>query len=197
MLGNDYPGQVCSIARTLEVVGERWTMLILRDVFLGLRRFDDIRDDLGIARNVLAARLERLVAEEVLVKAPYQERPVRHEYRLTAKGRDLWPVLFELVAWGDRHAPAPQGPPVVLRHRDCGGRRRGRPRVRAVRGAGRQDATSRPSSGRAPARRTRSAADTPLLCTQLFDILLPWRVAEARRVARVLLLRSPRSSRQG
>lgn len=122
MLGNDYPGQVCSIARTLEVVGERWTMLILRDVFLGLRRFDDIRDDLGIARNVLAARLERLVAEEVLVKAPYQERPVRHEYRLTAKGRDLWPVLFELVAWGDRHAPAPQGPPVVLRHRDCGGR---------------------------------------------------------------------------
>jgi DNA-binding HxlR family transcriptional regulator len=121
MLGNDYPQQVCSIARTLELVGERWTILILRDVFLGLRRFDEIRDDLGIARNVLAARLEHLVAEEILAKVPYQQRPPRHEYRLTEKGTDLWPVLFELLAWGDRHAPAPHGPPVVLRHRDCGG----------------------------------------------------------------------------
>jgi DNA-binding HxlR family transcriptional regulator len=121
MLGNDYSGQVCSIARTLELVGERWTMLILRDVFLGLRRFEDIRDDLGIARNVLSARLERLVAEGILDRVPYQERPPRHEYRLTDKGTDLWPVLFELLAWGDRHAPEAAGPPVVLRHRGCGG----------------------------------------------------------------------------
>jgi DNA-binding HxlR family transcriptional regulator len=121
MLGNDYPGQVCSIARTLELVGERWTILILRDVFLGLRRFDDIREDLGIARNVLAARLERLVVEGIVEKVPYHQRPPRHEYRLTEKGMDLWPVLFELLAWGDRHAPAEQGPPVVLRHRGCGG----------------------------------------------------------------------------
>jgi DNA-binding HxlR family transcriptional regulator len=121
VLGRDYAGQTCSIARTLEVIGERWTMLIVRDVFLGLRRFDDIQADLGIARNVLAARLERLVETGVLEKARYQERPPRHEYRLTDKGRDLWPVIVELVQWGDRHAPGPDGPPVVYRHRDCGG----------------------------------------------------------------------------
>jgi DNA-binding HxlR family transcriptional regulator len=121
VLGRDYSGQTCSIARTLEVIGERWTMLIVRDIFLGLRRFDDIQADLGIARNVLAARLERLVETGVLEKAPYQEHPLRHEYRLTDKGRDLWPVLVELVQWGDRHAPGPDGPPVVYRHRGCGG----------------------------------------------------------------------------
>jgi DNA-binding HxlR family transcriptional regulator len=121
MLGSDYTGQTCSIARTLELVGERWTMLIVRDVFLGLRRFEDIRADLGIARNVLSTRLDRLVAAGLLERAPYQERPPRHEYRLTAKGLDLWPLLVELMAWGDRHAPAPDGPPVLLRHRGCGG----------------------------------------------------------------------------
>jgi DNA-binding HxlR family transcriptional regulator len=121
MLGRDYADQTCSIARTLEVVGERWTMLIVRDVFLGLHRFDDIQADLGIARNVLASRLERLVVAGVLEKVPYQERPARHEYRLTGKGRDLWPVLVELVHWGDRHAPAAGGPPVIYRHRGCGG----------------------------------------------------------------------------
>ncbi|MEA2302088.1 MAG: hypothetical protein QOE44_2623 [Solirubrobacteraceae bacterium] len=121
MLGSDYTGQTCSIARTLELVGERWTMLIVRDVFLGLRRFEDIRADLGIARNVLSTRLDRLVAAGLLQRAPYQERPPRHEYRLTARGLDLWPVLVELMAWGDRHAPTPDGPPVLLRHRGCGG----------------------------------------------------------------------------
>ncbi|HEY5199153.1 MAG TPA: helix-turn-helix domain-containing protein [Solirubrobacteraceae bacterium] len=121
MLGRDYAGQTCSIARTLEVIGERWTMLIVRDVFVGLRRFDDIQADLGVARNVLASRLGRLVESGVLEKVPYQERPTRHEYRLTDKGRDLWPVMVELVQWGDRHAPAPAGPPAVYRHRGCGG----------------------------------------------------------------------------
>jgi DNA-binding HxlR family transcriptional regulator len=121
MLGNDYRGQNCSIARTLELVGERWSILVLRDVFLGVRRFDELQRDLGVARNVLAARLERLVAEEILEKVPYQERPPRHEYRLTEKGLDLWPVIVELLRWGDRHAAPLAGPPVLLRHRDCGG----------------------------------------------------------------------------
>ncbi|WP_309233688.1 helix-turn-helix domain-containing protein [Conexibacter sp. W3-3-2] len=121
MLRSDYDGQTCSIARTLEVVGERWTMLVLRNVFLGLRRFDEIQRNLGIARNVLADRLGTLVEHGVLEKVPYQERPVRHEYRLTEKGVDLWPVIVSLMQWGDRHAPTPAGPPVLLRHRDCGG----------------------------------------------------------------------------
>jgi DNA-binding HxlR family transcriptional regulator len=121
VLGNDYGGLNCSIARTLELIGERWTILVLRDVFLGVRRFDAIQRDLGVARNVLAVRLERLVAEGILERHPYQERPLRHEYRLTEKGLDLWPVFVELLRWGDRHAAPPAGPPVVLRHRDCGG----------------------------------------------------------------------------
>lgn len=121
MLGNDYRGQNCSIARTLEIVGERWSILVLRDVFLGVRRFDALQRNLGVARNVLATRLERLVGEGILEKVPYQERPPRHEYRLTEKGLDLWPIIVELLRWGDRHATSPEGPPVVLRHRDCGG----------------------------------------------------------------------------
>jgi DNA-binding HxlR family transcriptional regulator len=121
MLGNDYRELNCSIARALELVGERWTLLVLRDVFLGIRRFDALRESLGIARNVLAARLDRLVTEGILEKAPYQERPLRHEYRLTAKGLDLWPVVVELLQWGDRHLASSEGPPIVLRHRGCGG----------------------------------------------------------------------------
>jgi DNA-binding HxlR family transcriptional regulator len=121
VLRSDYQGQNCSIARSLELVGERWTILVLRDVFLGLRRFDQLQRNLGVARNVLAARLDRLVAEEILEKVPYQERPPRHEYRLTAKGLDLWPVIVELLRWGDRHASSAAGPPIVLRHKGCGG----------------------------------------------------------------------------
>jgi DNA-binding HxlR family transcriptional regulator len=120
MLGNTYRGQVCSVARTLELVGERWTILILRDAFLGVRRFDDFQRSLGVARNVLQGRLERLVENEILERVRYQERPERFEYRLTEKGLDLWPVLVALISWGDRHA-APDGPPVVLEHRGCGG----------------------------------------------------------------------------
>jgi DNA-binding HxlR family transcriptional regulator len=121
MLKNDYEGQNCSIARSLELVGERWTILVLRDVFLGRRRFDQMQRSLGVARNVLAARLDRLVGEGILEKVPYQERPLRHEYRLTSKGLDLWPVIVELLRWGDRHAAPAAGPPVVLRHKGCGG----------------------------------------------------------------------------
>jgi DNA-binding HxlR family transcriptional regulator len=121
MLGNTYSGQVCSIARSLELIGERWTILIIRDAFLGVRRFDDFQRSLGIARNVLQGRLERLVANGILERVRYQERPERFEYRLTEKGVDLWPVVVALLSWGDRHM-APEGPPVVLEHRGCGGR---------------------------------------------------------------------------
>ncbi|HEY2631082.1 MAG TPA: helix-turn-helix domain-containing protein [Solirubrobacteraceae bacterium] len=120
MLKSDYGTQNCSIARALELVGERWTLLVLREAFLGVRRFDAMQAKLGVARNVLSARLERLVGEGILEKVPYSERPLRHEYRLTDKGLDLWPVIVELLRWGDRYA-APNGPPIVIRHKECGG----------------------------------------------------------------------------
>jgi DNA-binding HxlR family transcriptional regulator len=120
VLGRTYDDQNCSIARALELVGERWTMLVLREAFTGRRRFDEMAEDLGIARNVLTARLGHLVEEGVLAKARYQARPERFEYRLTDKGLDLWPILISLLQFGDRHY-APAGPPVVLTHSDCGG----------------------------------------------------------------------------
>jgi DNA-binding HxlR family transcriptional regulator len=109
----------CSVAQCLEVVGEWWTMLVVRDLFLGVRRFEEIQGRLGISRNVLAERLAGLVEAGVAVKVPYQAHPVRFDYRLTAKGRDLWPVLDAMRQWGDRHA-APDGPRLVLTHRGCG-----------------------------------------------------------------------------
>jgi len=121
VLPRTYDNQVCSVARTLEVIGDRWTMLVIRDAFLGLRRFEDIQRDLGIARNVLADRLARLVDEGILERRLYQEKPARHDYRLTDKGRDLWPVMVGLMRWGDRHSPAAGGPPSRVIHRDCGG----------------------------------------------------------------------------
>lgn len=120
MLGKDYADQTCSVAATLEVVGERWSLLIVRDVMLGLRRFDQFQADLGVARNVLQTRLERLLEAGVLEKRLYQERPQRYEYFLTEKGLDLWPTIVALLQWGDKYA-APNGPPVILEHRDCGG----------------------------------------------------------------------------
>src|SRR5205823_14777410 len=113
MLGKDYAGQNCSIAGTLELIGERWTLLVLRDAFLGVRRFDDFQRDLGVARNVLAARLGRLVDEGVLERVAYQERPERFEYRLTEKGLDLWPVLATLMQWGDQHVMGGRAPVVL------------------------------------------------------------------------------------
>jgi DNA-binding HxlR family transcriptional regulator len=109
------------VARTLEVVGERWTLLILRDAFLGVRRFDDFQRSLGVARNVLNTRLQRLVDAGLLERRRYQVRPERHEYRLTDMGLDLWPSILALMQWGDRHLAGPDGPPVRLEHRDCGG----------------------------------------------------------------------------
>ena len=121
MLRNDYENQSCSIAGALEVVGERWSLLIVRDILLGLRRFDELQGHLGIARNVLQTRLTRLQEEGVIERVPYQERPLRHEYRLTDKGLDLWPTIVALMKWGDRYAPPDGGPAVVVEHRGCGG----------------------------------------------------------------------------
>ncbi|MCU0273188.1 MAG: helix-turn-helix transcriptional regulator [Acidimicrobiales bacterium] len=109
----------CSIARTLEVIGDRWTLLILRDVFRGVRRFEQLQRDLGIARNLLTDRLGRLVDHGVLAKVQYQDRPARFEYRLTPKGADLSPALIALMHWGDRWY-AEGEPPTVLVHDACG-----------------------------------------------------------------------------
>lgn len=110
----------CSIARTLDVVGEWWTLLILRDAFRGTRRFDDFHASLGMARSVLAARLKKLTDEGVLEKRQYSEHPPRHEYQLTEKGRALFPVIAALLRWGDDWAAGPAGPPLQLVHTSCG-----------------------------------------------------------------------------
>ena len=102
MLKRDYGGQNCSIARALEIVGERWTLLIVRDVFLGKHRFDQLQESLGIARNVLTARLNRLVEHGVLVKVLAEGSERRSEYRLTEKGEALYPALVALMQWGDK-----------------------------------------------------------------------------------------------
>jgi DNA-binding HxlR family transcriptional regulator len=115
MLKREYEGQVCSIARTLEVVGDRWTLLIVRDVALGLRRFDVLLDSLGVASNVLTDRLGRLVTDGVLERVRYSERPQRFEYRLTKKGRELGVALIALMQWGDRHLA--DKPPRIARRR--------------------------------------------------------------------------------
>lgn len=109
----------CSVAQFLEVAGEWWSMLIVRDLFLGVRRFDDFQERLGISRNVLTQRLEHLMGHGVVERRPYQDNPVRYEYRLTEKGRAMWPVLTAMRQWGDEFA-APAGPPVVAIHKDCG-----------------------------------------------------------------------------
>jgi DNA-binding HxlR family transcriptional regulator len=115
MLNREYEGQNCSIARALEIVGERWTLLIIRDVFGGIRRFDELQESLGVARNVLTDRLHRLVGEGVLERVPYSERPTRYEYQLTAKGRDLNLALSGLRQWGDTYLN--EMPPRLLRRK--------------------------------------------------------------------------------
>lgn len=110
----------CSLARTLAVIGDRWTLLILRDAFLRVRRFEDFEKSLKIARRVLSERLALLVEHGILAKAAYQERPTRYEYRLTEKGLDLYPALISLVHWGDKHYATKDGPPVLHTHLKCG-----------------------------------------------------------------------------
>tara|TARA_B110000438_G_scaffold277874_1_gene300880 strand:- start:224 stop:679 length:456 start_codon:yes stop_codon:yes gene_type:complete len=111
--------ETCSIAATLDLVGDRWTLLILRDLFRGMNRFDDVQKDLGIARNLLSNRLQKLVENDIVTRLPYQERPTRYEYRLTPKGQDLSPSLIALMQWGDRWC-ASEGPPILLFHESCG-----------------------------------------------------------------------------
>lgn len=112
----------CSIERTLDVVGEKWTFLVLREAFSGVRRFADMQANTGAPRQVLSARLARLVNEGLLRKVPYREpgQRQRDEYRLTEKGRDLYPLLVALMHWGDKYLAGEEGPPVLLTHRDCG-----------------------------------------------------------------------------
>jgi DNA-binding HxlR family transcriptional regulator len=120
MLGRDYAGQNCSVARTLELVGERWTLLILRDAFLGVTRFELFLQRLKVAPNILTKRLRTLTDAGILERRRYQERPERYEYVLSEAGKELLPVVLGLMRWGDAHL-APSGPPVVARHGGCGG----------------------------------------------------------------------------
>jgi DNA-binding HxlR family transcriptional regulator len=126
VLRHDYPGLDCSVAKALEVIGERWSLLIVRAVMHGNRRFSEIQESLGIARNVLSARLQRLIDEDILERRAYQENPPRYEYFLTEKGLDLWPALIALLHWGERYTERPEGPPRIIVHKRCGGRVNGR-----------------------------------------------------------------------
>ncbi|MDG4801584.1 helix-turn-helix domain-containing protein [Micromonospora sp. WMMD980] len=119
----DWSVENCTIARAMEILGERWTVVVLREVFSGVRRFDDMRVRTGVPRQVLTNRLSMLVERGVLRREPYREpgSRERHEYRLTEMGLDLWPVLVALLGWGDRHLADPEGAPLTVAHRDCGG----------------------------------------------------------------------------
>jgi len=120
MRWRDIGDMTCSVARTLSVIGDRWTLLILRDAFLRTRRFEDFQTSLGMTRHRLADRLAKLVDAGIFERVRYQDAPERFEYRLTEKGRDLYPVIASLVAWGDRWMSGRKGPPLELVHRDCG-----------------------------------------------------------------------------
>ena len=118
----DYDSGTCSVARTLEVLGDRWTVLVLRDVVNGVHRFDDIQRHLGVARDVLTKRLAALLEHGVIERVEYREPGSRrrHEYRATAAGRALRPVLMAMIAWGDAHRGDGRGAPLVVRHEGCG-----------------------------------------------------------------------------
>jgi DNA-binding HxlR family transcriptional regulator len=120
MRTTSFAGWPCSIARTMDLLGDAWTPLVLREAFYGVRRFDDFQTGLGIARNTLADRLRRLVDEGLLEKRPYQTEPRRYEYLLTEKGNDFFGVLAAISRWGDRWMAGDEGPPVVFHHDSCG-----------------------------------------------------------------------------
>lgn len=116
----NFGDMACSIARTLDVIGEPWSPLVLRDVYVGINRFEQLQGDLGISRKVLTERLRWLVDAGVLERRRYEDRPPRYEYVLTPKGMELCDLLMVMVRWGDRWADAGDGPPVLYRHRACG-----------------------------------------------------------------------------
>jgi DNA-binding HxlR family transcriptional regulator len=120
MRWNELNEEACPVARGLSVIGDRWTMLVLRDCFLGVRRFDQFQERLGITRHVLADRLRKLEAEGVLRREPYQANPPRHEYRLTEKGKALYPVLLSLIGWANHYVPTEAPPPYELVSRETG-----------------------------------------------------------------------------
>jgi DNA-binding HxlR family transcriptional regulator len=120
MRWNELGAENCSLARAISVIGDRWTLLILRDCFLRVRKFEDFQERLGITRPILASRLKKLVDEFVLTKVAYQQKPVRYEYRLTPKGLDLYPVLMSIVHWGDIHMAGRKGRPLLHTHELCG-----------------------------------------------------------------------------
>ncbi|MGV9302606.1 winged helix-turn-helix transcriptional regulator [Nonomuraea sp. NPDC003727] len=120
MQRTSFGDMACSIARTLDVIGEPWSPLILRNVYVGITRFDQIQDNLGISRKVLAERLKWLVGNGVLERREYSARPPRHEYVLTPKGLELCDLLLVMVRWGDRWTAGEAGPPVLYRHQACG-----------------------------------------------------------------------------
>ncbi|MEM8860094.1 MAG: helix-turn-helix domain-containing protein [Chloroflexota bacterium] len=120
MRWNEIKNEPCSIARTLSVIGDRWTLLIIRNAFMGTRRFDDFQAQLGVTRHLLTDRLNLLVEEEVMRKVPYQEQPTRYEYRLTKKGVELYPVLMALVKWGDNWMTDEKGVPLEYVNRETG-----------------------------------------------------------------------------
>jgi DNA-binding HxlR family transcriptional regulator len=121
MRWSEIGGERCSVARTLSVIGERWAMLVLREAFLGTRRFDDFQERTGASRPVLAERLKQLTEHDVLRRQQYAQRPDRYEYRLTEKGLELYPVIVSLMTWGDRWMDDGNGPPLKLTHLGCGG----------------------------------------------------------------------------
>ena len=120
MRWDEIRGMPCSVARTLSVIGDRWTLLVLRDAFLRTRRFEDFQRSLRITRHLLAGRLRKLVEAGILERVRYQEKQARYEYKLTEKGRDLYPVIVSLLRWGDRWMSDESGPPLTLRHKACG-----------------------------------------------------------------------------
>lgn len=120
MKRTDTSGWPCTIARSVNVLGDHWNLLIIRQACLGTRRFDDFQSALGIGRNILSQRLGLLVEEGLLTRVEYQEHPTRYEYRLTDKGREVFPILAAMAAWGERWLTGPEGTPLVLHHTTCG-----------------------------------------------------------------------------
>jgi DNA-binding HxlR family transcriptional regulator len=120
MQRTDFSRMECSIARSLAAAGEPWSPLIVRDVYIGINRFDDLQRDLGISRKVLAERLRHLVAAGILERRRYSKRPPRHEYALTRMGDELVDVLMAMIRWGDRWTAGDAGPPALYRHKACG-----------------------------------------------------------------------------
>lgn len=124
MSRSDLAETICTVARTIEIVGDVWSLMVLREMFLGSRRFDELQQLSGASPLIVSRRLKRFEAEGIVERRLYSERPSRYEYRLTGKGRDLWPVIIALKGWGDRWLDRAGPFPVTLQHKSCGKRTR-------------------------------------------------------------------------